>query len=90
MWAACWPASRAERRALAASIAAAINTFTDMYYIQVPTATAAGEEAEVTFEAELFREDGSEVLSGTWICVVEDGEWKLDRLEDNRSTETPY
>ena len=67
-----------------------INTFTDMYYIQVPTATAAGEEAEVTFEAELFREDGSEVLSGTWICVVEDGEWKLDRLEDNRSTETPY
>ncbi len=63
-----------------------INTFTDMYYIQVPKAVAAGDEAEVRFEAELFREEGSEILSGTWVCVNEDGEWKLDRLEDKKST----
>jgi eukaryotic-like serine/threonine-protein kinase len=63
-----------------------INTFTDMYYIRVPQARAAGDEAEVRFSAELFREGGSEILSGTWICVTEDGQWKLDRLEDERST----
>jgi hypothetical protein len=25
---------------------------------------------------------GSESLSGTWVCVNEGGEWKLDRLEN--------
>ena len=65
-----------------------IYTFTDMYYIQTPQAEAAGDEARVSFEAELFREEGSEILSGTWVCVNEGGEWKLDRLENEQSTPT--
>lgn len=26
------------------------------------------------------------ILSGTWVCVNEGGEWKLDRLEDENTT----
>jgi serine/threonine-protein kinase len=57
----------------------------DLYYVyftQTPQATVSGDTAEVTFEVRLDRSAGSELLSGTWVCVVEDGEWKLDRLEN--------
>jgi hypothetical protein len=63
-----------------------LNTFEYMEYISVPQATAAGETARVAFEARLDRERGSEILSGTWVCVNEGGEWKLDRLEDETRT----
>ena len=62
----------------------------DLYYVyftQYPSATVFGETAEVTFEVRLDRSAGQELLSGTWVCVVEDGEWKLDRLE-NESVQT--
>ncbi|QIN83794.1 protein kinase [Rubrobacter tropicus] len=61
-------------------------TFEYMEYVTLPAATASGDEARVSFEARLDHTWGSEVLSGTWVCVVEDGEWKLDRLEDERTT----
>ena len=57
-----------------------------MEYISVPEATASGEKARVAFEARLDHEWGSEILSGTWVCVNEDGAWKLDRLEDETRT----
>jgi eukaryotic-like serine/threonine-protein kinase len=59
----------------------------DLYYVyftRYPNATVSGETAEVTFEVRLDRSAGQELLSGTWVCVVEDGEWKLDRLENER------
>jgi eukaryotic-like serine/threonine-protein kinase len=59
-----------------------LSTFEYMEYISVPEATASGETARVAFEARLDHEWGSEILSGTWVCVNENGEWKLDRLED--------
>ena len=40
----------------------------------------------MTFEARLDHTWGSEILSGTWVCVNEGGEWKLDRLEDESTT----
>ena len=40
---------------------------------------------EVTFEVRLDHTWGSELLSGTWVCVNEGGEWKLDRLENERT-----
>ncbi len=61
-------------------------TFEYMEYISVPEATASGEKARVAFEARLDHTWGSETLSGTWVCVNEDGEWKLDRLEDENRT----
>jgi len=61
-------------------------TFEYMEYISVPQATASGAEARVAFEARLDHEWGSEILSGTWVCVNEGGEWKLDRLEDESRT----
>ena len=55
----------------------------DLYYVyftELPEATASGDKAEVSFVVRLDRSGGQELLSGTWVCVVEDGEWKLDRL----------
>ena len=62
-----------------------IYTFTYMEFISYPVARAVGEEAEVTFEVRLDHTWGSELLSGTWVCVNEGGEWKLDRLENERT-----
>jgi hypothetical protein len=59
----------------------------DLYYVyftRLPEATISGDTAEVTFKVRLDRSGGRELLSGTWVCVVEDGEWKLDRLENER------
>ena len=59
----------------------------DLYYVyftQMPQATVSGDTAEVSFEVRLDRGGGQELLSGTWVCVVEDGKWKLDRLENKR------
>jgi serine/threonine-protein kinase len=59
-----------------------IYTFTYMYFTQYPQAMISGDMAEVGFEVRLDHTWGSELLSGTWVCVVEDGEWKLERLEN--------
>ena len=63
-----------------------LTTFTYMEYITPPEATASGAMARVAFEARLDHTWGSEVLSGTWVCVNENGEWKLDRLENESTT----
>ncbi|HSK99836.1 MAG TPA: serine/threonine-protein kinase [Rubrobacteraceae bacterium] len=62
-----------------------IYTLTYVYFPTLPQAEVSGDAAEVAFEVRLDRDTGSEMLSGTWICVVEDGEWKLDRLEDEET-----
>jgi eukaryotic-like serine/threonine-protein kinase len=56
-----------------------------LYWVQftrTPQATITGDRARVTFQVRLDRTGGSELLSGTWVCVVENGKWKLDRLEN--------
>ncbi len=63
-----------------------IYTFTYMEFTSYPVARAAGDTAEVTFVARLDHTWGSESLSGTWVCINQDGEWKLDRLENDRRT----
>ncbi len=60
-------------------------TYMDFEGYQYPVAEASGDEAEVTFEVRLDHTWGSELLSGTWVCVNEDGEWKLDRLENEKT-----
>jgi hypothetical protein len=59
-----------------------IYTFTYMKFTSYPVARAAGDTAEATFEVRLDHTWGSESLSGTWVCVNQDGEWKLDHLEN--------
>ena len=59
-----------------------IYTFTYMKFTSYPVARAVGDTAEVAFEVRLDHTWGSESLSGTWVCVNEGGEWKLDRLEN--------
>jgi hypothetical protein len=58
-----------------------IYTLTYMEFTSLPVASAVGDTAEVTFEVRLDHTWGSESLSGTWVCVNEGGEWKLDSLE---------
>ncbi len=62
-----------------------IYTFTYMEFTSYPVASATGDTAEVTFEVRLDHTWGSESLSGTWVCENEDGEWKLDRLENEQT-----
>ena len=57
-----------------------------MEFTQYPVAEVSGDTADVTFAVRLDHTWGSELLSGTWVCVVENG-WKLDRLE-NESVQT--
>ena len=59
--------------------------YMDFEGYQYPVAEASGDEAEVAFEVRLDHTWGSELVSGTWVCVVEDGEWRLDRLENERT-----
>jgi eukaryotic-like serine/threonine-protein kinase len=56
-----------------------------MEFTSYPAATVSGDTAEVDFEVRLDHTWGSELQSGTWVCVVEDGEWKLDRLENEET-----
>jgi eukaryotic-like serine/threonine-protein kinase len=62
-----------------------IYTLYYVYFTRVPEATASGDTAEVVFEVRLDRDTGKELLSGTWVCVNEGGEWKLDRLENEKT-----
>ena len=62
-----------------------IYTLYYVYFTRMPEATASGDTAEVVFEVRLDRDTGKELLSGTWVCVNEDGEWKLDRLENEKT-----
>ena len=62
-----------------------IYTLTYVYFPELPAAEITGDTAEVAFRVRLDRETGSEFLSGTWVCVVEDGTWKLDRLENEQT-----
>jgi eukaryotic-like serine/threonine-protein kinase len=61
-----------------------IYTLYYVYFTRYPEATASGDTAEVLFEVRLDRDTGKELLSGTWVCVNEDGEWKLNRLEKEK------
>ena len=65
-----------------------IYTFTYMEFegYQYPVAEVSGDEAEVAFEVRLDHTWGSEIVTGTWVCVNEGGEWKLDRLVDDTTS----
>jgi len=62
-----------------------IYTFIYMEFLSMPQASITGNEANVAFKVRLDHNWGSEVLSGTWVCVNQDGKWKLDRLEGEQS-----
>ncbi|AHY47441.1 Protein kinase domain [Rubrobacter radiotolerans] len=48
----------------------------------LPEATLDGREARVSFTVDETRSGSTQTVSGVWVCVVEDGEWRLDRLEE--------
>ena len=53
-----------------------------VYFVQMPKAEVSGDTAEVTFQVREIRTGEVRLVSGTWECVNEGGEWKLDRLEN--------
>jgi eukaryotic-like serine/threonine-protein kinase len=62
-----------------------LGTLWYVYFTRYPQAEVSGEEARVGFTVRQNRTGGARLVSGTWVCVVEDGEWKLDRLEGESS-----
>jgi len=66
--------------------------FNDLWYVdfpQMPKASVSDDEARVTFKLEETHSADKRVTTGTWVCVNEGGEWKLDRLE-TESTKALY
>jgi serine/threonine-protein kinase len=61
------------------------NTLTYVYFTQMPNAELSGDTAKVRFRVREDRTgEASRLVTGTWECVNDNGEWKLDRLvEDN-------
>ena len=64
-----------------------LGTLWYVYFLEGPEAEVSGDTASVSFRVRQDRTGETRIVSGTWVCVVEGGEWKLDRLE-NRETET--
>ena len=62
-----------------------LGTLWYVYFTRYPQAEVSGEEARVGFTVRQNRTGGARLVSGTWVCVVEDGEWRLDRLEGESS-----
>ena len=56
-----------------------------VYFVQMPKAEVSGDTAEVTFQVRENRTGEVRLVSGTWECVNEGGEWKLDRLKNNKT-----
>ena len=68
-----------------------IYTFTYMEFTQYPVAEVSGDTADVTFAVRLDHTWGSELLSGTWVCVVENGSgsstaWKTRAFKPSDKT----
>jgi hypothetical protein len=57
-----------------------LDTFLNVYFVQMPNAKVSGNTAEVGFKVRETRTGEVSLLTGTWECVNEGGEWKLDRL----------
>ncbi|ABG03698.1 serine/threonine protein kinase [Rubrobacter xylanophilus DSM 9941] len=55
-------------------------------FVEGPTVVrASGNEARVAFTVQETRPEGVRTVSGVWVCVNENGEWKLDRLLEGGS-----
>jgi serine/threonine protein kinase len=58
-----------------------IGTLWYVYFTQMPKAEVLGNMAKVDFKVREDRTgEGATYVTGTWECVNEGGEWKLDRL----------
>jgi len=62
-----------------------LSTLSYVYFVQMPSAELSGDKAKVRFQVRETRSGGPKLVSGTWECVNEDGEWKLDRLVENNA-----
>jgi len=63
-----------------------LSAFRDVYFVRMPAAEVPGDNTvRVNFQVREFRTGGSKLVTGTWECVNEGGEWKLDRLVDSNA-----
>ncbi len=58
------------------------DTIWRMWFSQPPAAQVSGETAEVQFELNEIHDVERRIITGTATCVVEDGTWKVDSLEE--------
>ena len=62
-----------------------LDTLWYVYFVQVPRAEVSGDTAEVDFGVRETRTGEVRLVTGTWECVNEGGEWKLDRLVNEKT-----
>jgi hypothetical protein len=62
-----------------------IGTLWYVYFTQMPKAEVTGNMAKVGFKVRETRTGETRLVTGTWECVNEGGEWKLDRLVDEKT-----
>ncbi len=53
-----------------------------VFFERSPRARVVDGKAEVDFEVQETRDGSLKTVRGTWVCVNENGEWKLDRLTE--------
>jgi len=58
------------------------DTIWRMWFSQPPVAQVSGETAEVQFHLNEVHDVERRIITGTATCVVEDGTWKVDSLEE--------
>ncbi len=62
-----------------------LDTLWYVYFVQMPRAEVSGNTAEVDFGVRETRTGEVRLVTGTWECVNEGGEWKLDRLVNEKT-----
>jgi serine/threonine-protein kinase len=63
-----------------------LNTLRYVYFVRMPSAEVSGDTAKVRFQVREDRTgEPSKLVTGTWECVNENGEWKLDRLVEGNA-----
>ncbi|MDQ3639636.1 MAG: serine/threonine protein kinase [Actinomycetota bacterium] len=58
------------------------DTIWRMWFSRPPVAQVSGETAEVQFQLNEIHDVERRIITGTATCVVEDGTWKVDSLEE--------
>jgi serine/threonine protein kinase len=56
------------------------SSLSSVYFSPVPSAQVEGRKATVSFTAQVSRSGAARQVRGAWICIPEDGTWKLDRF----------
>ncbi len=63
-----------------------LDAFRNVYFVRMPSHEVPGDDmVRINFQVREVRTGGSKLVTGTWECVNEGGEWKLNRFVDGNA-----